>query len=513
MSSEWTDLFAEALSETPAPERRKELEDLLTRDAEARRAWREYVNLHVGLKAYCAMPGALAAPAPAVRRRRWILPAAAAAIFVALGLYAWRPPSTLGRVTQISGARWGSAAPGATVGPGRLDLVSGFAEITLTNGVRLVLESPATIDLESIGRARLERGRVVAHVPPEGRGFTVDTNRARLVDLGTEFGVGIRENGETEVQVFLGEVIAECKDTTGATRSHRLEAGKAVSIAGSPEAIPFEPDRFVRMFPTENSSGQPAGPMYNRSRFNAVRVLPAPPGLTIDGDLSDWDRGGAFKSACWPPYHESHTLEGLMMYDDRFLYVAARVGDPAPLRSVMDPTAQPGRHAWSGGSVIVRLVAAPDVGWPFHGKGRALADQKTPDAGRRPQDVDERITHLTFWHHAPTGKARLHVSHGMDFHGERVDPEGWSGAFRARADGLGYTLEYAIPWTLLNAGSRPPRPGDVLPSSWTVHWSDHEGKESRGHLVEIVNQDDPPYRFLRGATWGKAVFEGAPRPR
>lgn len=499
------ELFAEALSGDLTPERKAELESLLLRDPEARRAWREYVNLHAGLKSYCAMPGSLAAPR---QRRKWPFVAAAAAAILVAAVFALSTRSApLGRITRMSGAQWSSDA----VRPGRLDLESGFAEITLNNGVRLVLESPATIRLVSTSQARLERGRVVAHVPPEGRGFTVETLRARLIDLGTEFGVGIFENGETEVQVFLGEVVAECKDTTGATQSHRLEAGKAVSIArdaaGAPQSIPFEPERFVRMFPTDNSSFQPAGPIYNRSRVDTVRVVAAPLGVTIDGDLADWDRSGAFSGACWPPYHESHTLEGLMMYDERFLYVAARVGDPAPMRSVMDPSADPSEFAWRGGSVILRLVANPQVGWPFKAKGKALADSRAPDAGRRPQDVDDRITHLTFWYHQPSKKARLHVSHGMDFHGERIDPPGWSGAFRADPNGLGYTFEYAVSWALLNAGQRPPRAGDVLPSSWTVHWSDQEGKLSRGHLVEIVNLDDPPPRFLRGATWGKAVFQ------
>jgi ferric-dicitrate binding protein FerR (iron transport regulator) len=500
------DLFAEALSGEITPERQAELESLLLRDADARRAWREYVNLHVGLKNYCALPGSLAAP----RRRRWPYAAAAAAAILIAGLFAiLRPSPPIGRVTSLSGVQ--NLEPDAEVRPGRLDLSSGFAEITLNNGIRLVLESPVTIDLMSTGRARLERGRVVAHVPPEGRGFTVETPRARLIDLGTEFGVGIFENGETEVQVFLGEVVAECKDTKGATQSHRLEAGKAVSIArdvaGAPQSIPFEPERFVRMFPADKSSAQPAGPIYNRSRADRIHVGAAPVGVRIDGDLADWNYGIVFTATCWPPYQDSHTLEGMMMYDERFLYVAARVGDPAPMKSVMDPAADPTQYAWRGGSVIVRLAAIPDAGFPFKAIGKALADARHPDIGRRPEDVDDRITHLVFWYHEPSRKARLHVSHGMDFHGEQVDPPGWSGVFRAHPNGLGYTLEYAIPWALLNAEKRPPRAGDVLPSSWTVHWSDREGKLSRGHLVEIVNLDDPPYRFLRGATWGRAVFE------
>ncbi len=506
MNRERRDLFGEAVSGTASPERWARLQELLAADAETRRAWREYVNVHVGLKTYCALPGAVADPLPELRRQRPMFLAAAALLLAALGLALLlrSPEPALGRLSRSSGARWGSKPPGPAIPPGRLDLVEGFAEITLENGVRLVLESPVGLELLSGQRARLDRGRVVAHVPDAARGFTLETPRARLIPPGAEFGAEVRADGETQVQVFLGGVVAE---SAGGTV--RLEAGRAWRwSAGPPEGIPFEPERYVRMFPTDTDGGQPAGPIYNRSRLGEIRAVPAPGPVTADGELGEWDRRAAFSSACWPPYHESHTLEGMLMYDERFLYVAARVGDPAPLRSVMDPQADPKEYAWRGGSVILRLAADPALQGPFTAKGPPLADAKHPEIGRRPEDVNERIAHLTFWFHRPSGRPRLQVSYGMDFHGERVDPPGWSGAFRAHPNGLGYTMEYAVPWSLLNAGARPPRAGDRLPSTWTVHWSDQEGRLSRGHLVEGVNLSEPPYRFLRGETWGRALFEG-----
>ena len=165
------------------------------------------------------------------------------------------------------------------------------------------------------------------------------------------------------------------------------------------------------------------------------------------------------------------------------------------------------QYAWRGGSVIVRLATDPALGWPLKGAGPPLADTQHPDVGRRPEDVDEHIVHMTMWYHRPTEKARLHLSFGLDFHGEKIDPQGWQGAFRVDPNGLGYTLEYAIPWKLLNAGSRPPRVGDTLAANWTVHWSDEEGRLSRGHLVEITNLDVPVFRFLRGSHWGKATLQ------
>jgi hypothetical protein len=179
------------------------------------------------------------------------------------------------------------------------------------------------------------------------------------------------------------------------------------------------------------------------------------------------------------------------------------------MRSTMDPNASSDNFAWRGGSVIVRLCVDPKLGWPLHGLGPAERDMSHPEIGSRPQDISEKIVHITMWYHRPSQRARLHLSYGMDFHGERTDPPGWEGAFKMDANGLGYTLEYAIPWSLLNAADRPPQPGDVLGACWTVHWSDQEGKVSRGNLVEITNPAAGPFRFLRAETWGKAVYQPA----
>ena len=78
------------------------------------------------------------------------------------------------------------------------------------------------------------------------------------------------------------------------------------------------------------------------------------------------------------------------------------------------------------------------------------------------------------------------------------------------ADGKSHTVECAIPWTLLGAGSDTPRTGDELGLCWTVNCSDAGGKRWKGQLVEIKN---PPYAgrgktltFLNAETWGKAVY-------
>ncbi len=194
-----------------------------------------------------------------------------------------------------------------------------------------------------------------------------------------------------------------------------------------------------------------------------------------------------------------------MMYDAANIYIGAHVGDPAPMRSVQDPWSDP-EYPWRGGSVIVRLSTSQSLGWPLKGLSRYFRSESEPEAGRRPPDVSDSIVHLVMWYYRPDEKPRLHLARGMDFHGSLIDPDGWKGAFRLDRDGLGYTLEYSIPWSMLCPQPGVPRGGEVAGACWTVHWSDRNGKLSRGHLVEITNPDEPVYNFLRAVTWGKAVY-------
>lgn len=91
---------------------------------------------------------------------------------------------------------------------GEHQLVEGLVEIELAEGTRVVLEAPVSFTLTGTNTMELTDGRLVAHVPPSGYGFTVDTPTARIVDYGTEFGVVADAYRETRVHVFQGEVRA-----------------------------------------------------------------------------------------------------------------------------------------------------------------------------------------------------------------------------------------------------------------------------------------------------------------
>ena len=472
---------------------RDRLEVILRGDESHRLFYLTYLDIHAQFhwelrganSPECDFPELLSESGPRAatvpgRSRRWLryrVAVAAAVVFGAVSALVHfrghdatkatvQPVATLTR--QFS-ARW--AKPGGTprVGDalrsGVIDLAEGVAEIEFSCGAIMVMEAPARLELVSPRRAVLNFGQVVARVPERAIGFVIDTNQAEIVDLCTEFGVAVGPAYDTLIQVFEGKVVARAKGgTTGETAPEALVAGQAVRIPDSgdqprPVHVGFEADRFVRRFPTD-VEGPPSGPLYNRSRFDAIHVVPAPPGVVIDGDLTEWDRSGSFRGACTAPYGKHYYVEGMMMYDATNVYIGAHVGDPAPMRSVQDPWSDP-EYPWRGGSVIVRLSTSQSLGWPLKGLSRYFRSESEPEAGRRPQDISDSIVHLVMWYYRPDQKPRLHLARGMDFHGSLIDPDGWKGAFRLDRDELGYTLEYAIPWSLLRPDPGVPRGGEV----------------------------------------------------
>lgn len=514
------------------------LQEIVKVDEELRRAYVRYLHMHVCLRRAfesgeespsplarsASGDGAsvLALPAgktvPSAWRMRGLI---AASLLLAVGLASlvgWlaRPEAddSVATLTRAVGCTWqgpNPPAPGDRLRAGRLELNAGIAELTFRNGAIVVVEAPAVLELAGPMRGYLHNGRIVVRVPPSASGFVIDTPRAHVLDLGTEFGVGVGQSGDTLVQVFDGTVVADFKNpATGAVEQQRLTAGQTVQFDGEDDAhlqtVVSVPERFVRRMPPATERGDQQLVPYNRQRFDAMHIVPAAKPPTIDGDLGDWDRSGAFLCPCEEPFARDYFVEGAMMYDRDNVYIGAHVGDPAPMCSVIDPTVDP-TLGWKGGGVQVRLSTDRGLGWPVDATN-LLARPKSP---MRPQDVSAKLCHLTMWHHAPTRRASLHIAHGMGFRPEAVNPAGFRGAFRKDADGRGYVLEYAIPWRLLAAADDPPRAGDVLGCTWNVHWSDEEGRLWRGYLVDVLNPNEKGFTYWSALTWGRAVFHPAGR--
>ncbi|HEX5271155.1 MAG TPA: FecR domain-containing protein [Gemmataceae bacterium] len=203
------------------------LEDRLRAGAEARRYFvaycRLHTDLHLEMRARRVGERALRAIGEAAPPRRRLFAsfpvkiAAAAAVLLAVGVAWWlisRPaPAEAPEVAWLVNAqdcRWAEDTPPA--GPMRagsvLRVERGLAEIQFRSGARVVLEGPAALELLSANGARLLRGKLSARVPEPAVGFEVLSPRGKVVDLGTEFGVAVGDDGATDVRVFVGQVKA-----------------------------------------------------------------------------------------------------------------------------------------------------------------------------------------------------------------------------------------------------------------------------------------------------------------
>lgn len=121
---------------------------------------------------------------------------------------------------------------GSPLFPGqRIELAEGLAEITFDDGATLLLEGPASFNVDSSNKGVLLAGRLAAVVPQRAEGFHVHTATLDVFDVGTEFGLVAQESGAAEVHVFNGLVKADVLDNSGrALRRLELNPAEAARI-------------------------------------------------------------------------------------------------------------------------------------------------------------------------------------------------------------------------------------------------------------------------------------------
>lgn len=266
---EWHPLFAAACDQQLRDEDRPRLQDLLRSDEDARREFVAYCDLHAALvwryrdgrNSNASEPPIVAAKTRFMDRLKYrpIQFAATIVIAASLLLLVWRPwraepisnvAEMVAVVEQIDGellsvsiyenSHMGGNAvvSGSKLTVGRCRLTEGAAQLQLSSGVRLTIEGPAEFELRTPMLVELIRGRIAAAVPPQAIGFTVLTPEGRIVDHGTEFGVGVKPSGETEVEVFSGRVDIASSTVHDAAMLSLLEGESRRMIAGRIETLP-----------------------------------------------------------------------------------------------------------------------------------------------------------------------------------------------------------------------------------------------------------------------------------
>lgn len=166
-----------------------------------------------------------------------------------------RAPAATGvaTVTRVDGVRWDSAAvvwpelSRLTVGD-VLRFEAGEVSLVFDSGVEVTIRGPADFEVRATDRAFSRLGLITARVGRDGSGFTIETPVATVVDLGTEFVVGVSPSGSTDVAVFSGLVdlsIGAGQPTVPGPR--RVTQGEALRIDESgrlDRIVSIASDRF-----------------------------------------------------------------------------------------------------------------------------------------------------------------------------------------------------------------------------------------------------------------------------
>ncbi|MBX7165173.1 MAG: FecR family protein [Pirellulales bacterium] len=137
----------------------------------------------------------------------------------------------------------GPVAAYRKLGLGRLLVAGGRLILLFRGGSLALIEGPAEVEIAAADRMIVNRGEVNLAVPRAAIGFTIDSAVARTVDLGTRFGVRVADGGQTDVQVYEGEVeVAPLQSS--AAQKQRVKASRAVRL-GAGRNAEWEVLRFV----------------------------------------------------------------------------------------------------------------------------------------------------------------------------------------------------------------------------------------------------------------------------
>ncbi len=191
---------------------RAELAGMLKASDEARRSYAEQMRIHAMLawQHGHARPAVVESPLPKkvarFPQRRWLALAAAVAVLCGVSAMWFVRSSRAGVEFEVLAASTVSYQEGEQVRREVIEIEQGSLSLRLSSGAVVDVTGPVAVQLISPMHLRLLRGSLTADVGKDAKGFIVDTEEARVVDLGTRFGVTTGTANKTDVVVFEGSV-------------------------------------------------------------------------------------------------------------------------------------------------------------------------------------------------------------------------------------------------------------------------------------------------------------------
>lgn len=159
-------------------------------------------------------------------------------------------------LTRATDCVWGGDSPPKFSGQRLLSqdlfLEEGYAEFRFDTGVRLVIEGPTIIKMNSACCATVSSGKVVLHGYESAPEFALITPQLTFHDIGTEYGAKIDADGEVDLHVFEGAVrVDPNQDNLMFTESIIINKGQAKHLNENRiDNIELKPEDFKREVPT-----------------------------------------------------------------------------------------------------------------------------------------------------------------------------------------------------------------------------------------------------------------------
>lgn len=142
-----------------------------------------------------------------------LLTSLAALLMILLYPLVFPPPlSGVASISDTLGAAWSSREPlekGTRLAAGAdpVQLIKGLVKIHTDNGVHLVIEAPAEFRFVNSDELSMTYGRVFVNIRQAPNGFSVQTQKSKIIDMGTQFGVYTDMRGDVELHVFEGKTV------------------------------------------------------------------------------------------------------------------------------------------------------------------------------------------------------------------------------------------------------------------------------------------------------------------
>lgn len=204
-------------------------------------------------------PLSIQQPVRKVNRRVACVSFAAAAIFLLTFCYirflAPPPTQTIAIVEDAINTRWADAGCSSGIGSpisnkdGLKNLQKGLVKIRFEYGAEVIVEGPAEFELTKGNEMFLHSGKLYARIPHYAKGFTVNTATAKIIDLGTEFGVKVNFDGASDLYMFKGKASLTPELSGVSSPAREITGGQALRVNPDSceiEEIAIENKLFVR---------------------------------------------------------------------------------------------------------------------------------------------------------------------------------------------------------------------------------------------------------------------------